>query len=259
MCLSEKLCFAILSVQMITFSFKLKTVANIGVATSQRSFLRGFMCEASSLTFDPMRYYLIFIAIVLSFVSSAQQGADRILMMNGKVINAQVLGQSTLGIRYNLYNKRGVFKEFEEATVDVFSVMDSLGNEKVWYFHDPQFGNDMTLSQMRSFIKGEQDARDGYKPFWTTLGGFVFGSGVTLLMETEVISFALPPLYAGAMVLPRIHITPGSVKDPRMNGSEDYAYGYSEVAKSRRVVRGLIAAFAGVAVGLTVNEFRQLN
>jgi hypothetical protein len=180
-------------------------------------------------------------------------------MMSGKTINGRVLGQSTLGIRYQLQKKNGTIKEYEEATLDVFSVTDSTGNERVWYYYDPEFGNDMSLMQMRSYIKGEQDARVGYKPFWATVGGFVFGAGVTIGMQTEIISFALPPAYAGAMALPRVHITPGSVSDPLMNGNPDYAYGYAQVGKSRRVIRSLLSTFAGIAVGLTVNEVRRNN
>ncbi len=203
-----------------------------------------------------MRYFVFAVFILVISTVHAQDNSDRILLMNGRVINARVLGQSTLGIRYQLLTRKNVLKEYEEATVDVFSVTDSLGKEQVWYFHDPKYGNDLTVSQMRSFIKGEQDARIGYKPFWTTVGGFVFGSATTLFFETELISFTLPPIYAGIMALPRVHVTPGSVRDLGMLGNDDYAYGYSQVGRSKRVLRGLLATFAGVAVGLTVNEFR---
>jgi len=166
-----------------------------------------------------------------------------------------VLGQSTLEVRYTEFGKRGQGRERQEPTSDVFSVTDSLGRERIWYFYDTIFGNDLTVDEMRWFIKGEQDARDGYKPTWYTVGGFLFGAGTTIAANLEVNAFFLPPIYAGAMMLPRVNVTRGSIRDPLMEGNDHYAYGYARVGKTKRVVRGLLSTFAGVAVGLAVRQF----
>jgi hypothetical protein len=198
-----------------------------------------------------MRSLLFFLALVPALQLAAQ---DRILLMSGHTIDAKVLGQSTLEIRYLDEKSSGRIVERREPTENVFSVTDSLGNERIWYFHDTIFGNDMTVQQMRWFIKGEQDARSGYKPIWPVVGGFVLGAGLTIGLNLEVNSLALPPLYAGIMALPRVHVTPGSITDPLMEGDEYYAYGYAKVGRGRRVVRSLISTFAGVAVGLAVRQ-----
>jgi hypothetical protein len=198
-----------------------------------------------------MRSLLFFLALVPALQLAAQ---DRILLMSGHTIDAKVLGQSTLEIRYLDEKRSGRIVERREPTENVFSVTDSLGNERIWYFHDTIFGNDMTVQQMRWFIKGEQDARSGYKPIWPVVGGFVLGAGLTIGLNLEVNSLALPPLYAGIMALPRVHVTPGSITDPLMEGDEFYAYGYAKVGRGRRVVRSLISTFAGVAVGLAVRQ-----
>jgi hypothetical protein len=198
-----------------------------------------------------MRSLLFFLALVPALQLAAQ---DRILLMSGHTIDAKVLGQSTLEIRYLDEKRSGRIVERREPTENVFSVTDSLGNERIWYFHDTIFGNDMTVQQMRWFIKGEQDARSGYKPIWPVVGGFVLGAGLTIGLNLEVNSLALPPLYAGIMALPRVHVTPGSITDPLMEGDEYYAYGYAKVGRGRRVVRSLISTFAGVAVGLAVRQ-----
>ncbi len=179
---------------------------------------------------------------------------DHILLMNGEIIDTRVLGQSTLEIRYLEFGKNGRTKERAEPTESVFSVTDSLGRERVWYFVDTVFGNDMSLDEMRCFIKGEQDARSGYKPRWAMWGGFAFGAGATIAANLEMNSLFLPPLYAATMILPRVHVTRGSLTDPTMEGNEDYAYGYSKVGKSKRVIRSLISTAAGVAVGLAVRQ-----
>ncbi len=197
------------------------------------------------------------ITLLLLFLSNAawsQSRADHVLLMNGQELDVNVIGQSTLEVRYMVATGRGL-KERSEPTTSVFSVTDTLGRERIWYFQDSLFGNDLTVEQMRWFIKGEQDARNGYKPFWPVLGGFVLGAGLTIGLDLEVNSLAVPPVYAGIMALPRVFITPGSIRDEHMVGNEFYAYGYSKVGRSRRVTRSLMSTAAGVIVGLAVRQW----
>ncbi len=203
-----------------------------------------------------MRFLLVPVLLSAALSSLAQEPfrPDHILLMNGEIIDTRVLGQSTLEVRYLEFGKNGSTKERAEPTESVFSVTDSVGRERIWYFVDTAFGNDLTVDEMRWFIKGEQDARKGHKPRWAVWGGFVFGAGVTIAANLEVNSFFLPPLYAGAMILPRVHVTKGSITDLTMEGNEHYAYGYAKVGKSKRVVRSLISTFAGVAAGLVVRQ-----
>lgn len=175
-------------------------------------------------------------------------------MMNGEIHEGRVLGQSTLEVRYLQLRKNGLLKERAEPTEEVFSVIDSLGVERVWYFHDTVFGNDLTTEQMRWFLNGERDARNGYKPIWPMVGAFATGAGLVIGLNWEMNGLFLPPIVAGAMALPRVHITRGSISNPLMEGDEYYATGYARVGRSKRVIRTLISTFAGVAVGLAVRQ-----
>ncbi len=181
-------------------------------------------------------------------------GQDKILLMNGEMVQAKVLGQSTLEVRYLETRKNGSVRERAEPTEGVFSVTDSLGHERIWYFHDTVFGNDLTIDQMRWFLKGEQDARAGYKPFWPMVGSFAVGAGLTIGLNLETNALFIPPVMGGIMSLPRVHVTPGSISDPLMDGDEYYATGYARVGRSKRVIRSLIAAAAGVVTGLAVRQ-----
>lgn len=198
-----------------------------------------------------LRALLFLLAIGAMCALPAQ---DRILMMNGEIHEGKVLGQSTLEVRYLQTTKRGKVKERAEPTEEVFSVIDSLGHERIWYFHDSVFGNDLTVEQMRWFLAGERDARHGYKPTWPMVGAFATGAGLVIGLNWEMNGLFVPPLVAGAMAFPRVHVTPGSISDPVMEGDEYYATGYARVARSKRVVRTLVSAFAGVAVGLAVRQ-----
>ena len=208
-----------------------------------RLFGKGYLWPPS------MRTFLFFILLL----ASDAYGQDRILLMNGQTIQARVLGQSTLEVRYQV-PKGARLIERSEPTESVFSVTDSLGEERVWYFMDTVFGNDYSVDQMRWLIKGEQDARSGYRPLWPMIGGFAVGAGAVIALDLEVMSLLLPPVYAGLMAMPRVHVTRGSITDPLMEGDPYYATGYAAVGRTKRVLRSLYATFAGVAVGLAVRQ-----
>lgn len=201
----------------------------------------------------PFRWFGWSLLVLWSVGMASAQRTDRILLMNGQTIEGRVLGQSTLEIRYLAETRKG-WLERAEPTEGVFSVTDTLGRERIWYFFDTVFGNDMTVDQMRWFIKGEQDARKGYRPLWPMIGGFVAGAGLTMALDLEVNGLLIPPLFAASMALPRVHVTRGSISDPLMEGDEHYAYGYAKVGRSKRVLRTLLTSALGVAVGIGVRQ-----
>ncbi|MCI1752436.1 MAG: hypothetical protein LKM36_06055 [Flavobacteriales bacterium] len=195
-------------------------------------------------------------SIILLFLFSGiahLHAQDKINLMNGQILEGKVLGQSTLEIRYQV-PKGARLVERTEPTEGVFSVTDSLGAERVWYFKDTMIGNDYTVPEMRWFINGERDARKGYRPVLPVLGGFVVGAGLTMGLGLDVNSLLLPPVYAGLMAWPRVYVTQGSITDPNMEGDPVYATGYSAVGRSKRVVNSLLSTAVGVAVGLAVNH-----
>ncbi len=173
--------------------------------------------------------------------------------MNGQILEGRVLGQSTLEVRYQV-RKGDHLIDRTEPTESVFSVTDSLGREKVWYFMDTVFGNDLPVQEMRYYIKGERDARKGYKPWVPMAGGFALGAGLVMALDLEVNSLFIPPAYAGLMAWPRVNVTRGSITDPTMEGNPSYAMGYSVAARPKRVIHSLIASALGVGVGLFVRQ-----
>lgn len=197
-----------------------------------------------------MRFQLLVLCLTALSCAHAQ---DRINLMNGQVIEGRVIGQSSLEVRYLVQRKNGPV-ERTEPTSSVFSVSDSLGHERVWYFMDTLFGNDYTVAQMRWFINGERDARKGYRPWGPVLGGFALGAGLTMALDLEVNSLVIPPVYAGLMALPRVYVTLGSISDPNMEGDPIYATGYSAVGRPKRVVNSLLSTALGVAVGFGLNQ-----
>lgn len=195
---------------------------------------------------------LLLLAILGLFLGCAH-AQDKINLMNGQVLEGRVLGQSSLEVRY-LVPKKNKWVERAEPTSSVFSVTDSLGHEKVWYFMDTLFGNEYSVQEMRWFIQGERDARRGYRPWGPVIGGFILGSGLTMALDLEVNSLLLPPLYAGLMAWPRVYVTRGSISDPNMEGDPIYATGYSAVGRPKRVLNSLLSTALGVGVGIAMNK-----
>lgn len=196
---------------------------------------------------------LLFSLLALLLGLAHANGQDRINLMNGQVLEGKVVGQSSLEIRY-LVPKKSRLVERSEPTSSVFSVTDSLGREKVWYFMDTLFGNDYSVAEMRWFINGERDARNGYKPWGPMIGGFVLGAGLTMALDLEVNSLLIPPVYAGLMAWPRVYVTRGSISDPNMEGDPIYATGYSAVGRPKRVLRSLLSTAVGVGTGMLMNK-----
>ncbi len=229
----------------------------MGALWKARKYTLGVPAAPSYLWPHCMRSLAFLLSVAFGWAACAQSPfrPDRILLMNGEIIETKVLGQSTLEIRYLEFPRKGVAKERSEPTENVFSVTDSLGRERIWYFHDTVFGNELTVQEMRWFIKGEQDARAAYRPRIATWGGFVFGAGASIAANLEVNALFLPPVYAAAMILPRVHVTRGSLSDPYLEGEPNYAYGYAKVGRTKRVVRSLLSTAAGIAVGVGVRQF----
>lgn len=197
-----------------------------------------------------MRTATFLTAIMLALFSAAQ---DKINLMNGQILEGRVLGQSTLEIRYQVRKGERLI-ERTEPTESVFSVTDSLGRERIWYFMDTVFGNELTIPQMRWYMEGERDARKGYKPLVPMLLGFVAGAAPVLALDLEVNSLLIPPVYAGLMAWPRVNVTRGSIRDPSMEGDPNYAMGYAAAGRPKRVLKCLASSFIGVGVGLAIRQ-----
>jgi hypothetical protein len=191
--------------------------------------------------------------LLLLLLPMGMVAQDRINLMNGQIVEAKVLGQSSLEVRYQVRKKDRLI-ERTEPTDGVFSVTDSLGHEKVWYFMDSVFGNELTIPQMRRYLVGERDARAGYRPLVPMLGGFLLGAGAVMALDLEVNSLILPPAYAALMAWPRVNVTRGSIRDPGNEGDPYYAMGYSASARPKRVVRCLLSTTLGVGVGLAIRQ-----
>src|SRR5437764_13044557 len=99
-----------------------------------------------------MRSFLIIPLVVLSLGLKAQ---DKILLMNGQVLQVKNLALNGYKIAYRTIDKNKLKKI---DTDRVFSIQYADGTEKVVFTPNPADSLDYTVPQMRMFVKGEQDA-----------------------------------------------------------------------------------------------------
>lgn len=192
--------------------------------------------------------------VLLAAYAAGLSAQDKISLMNGQELTGKVIAQSTLEIRY-LVPRKNRSVERSIPTTSVFSVTDSVGRERMWYFQDTIFGNTYSIPEMRWYIKGERDARDGYRPLGPMIGGFVLGAGAVIALDLETSALAIPPIYGGIMAWPRVYVTRGSISDPHMEGDPIYATGYSAAGRPKRVFKSMLSSAIGVVVGLAVRRF----
>jgi hypothetical protein len=180
---------------------------------------------------------------------------DTVLFNNGKVISTRILDTNGSKITIEKPKSSG-HKKIELDKENVFSIRyGSNGKEIVEYIYDTLTSHDFTVDEARLFIAGEQDARRGYRPTWTSLIGFAFGATIGFEGGPGDFFFVFIPslAYTGVLSYPRIHIRHKSVTNLSNVKHDPYLYGYDNVARGRRTIRSLIWGCAGVIVGVALH------
>jgi hypothetical protein len=148
---------------------------------------------------------------------------------------------------YILYkNLKNKLKSIE--ITEVFAVIDSAGNETLIYKSDTSYKDAFTISEMRSFVQGQNDAIEKYKAPWTTIGGIAV-SGAAAVIVNPVYLIAVSGAYCtGVGVIP--------VREKKLNipaeflNNEPYILGYKKASKHKRIKNSIIGSAIGLAIGL---------
>lgn len=137
----------------------------------------------------------------------------------------------------------------------VFSVVDSLNNEKV-FFEPTTIGNVYyTVDQMRSFIKGEALARQNYKSVGPLLSGLITGAGsiyfFPMVLNVNVFFSPLLPA-ANSTVVGTFNYKESKVKKKYPEYSDDpfFVAGYREVVTQKRINNTIKGGLIGLGAGI---------
>jgi hypothetical protein len=192
--------------------------------------------------------------------SFSQSGTDTILFINGTTVITAVTEivkatDSTEGL-VSFVNPK---KTKKIKTVDsdrIFSITNSKG-ESLIYNYDTLDGNEMTVDEMRYFIRGQQDARKVIKGWGGMSANFLLslGAGATGSFLTPVVPFAV----AGLLGLPSVKTKKGSVSNPEYLSHDAYLEGYEREGKRKRKVKSLLGGTVGLVLGLGASIVLKAN
>lgn len=173
------------------------------------------------------------------------QQKDTIYLMNGHVVVEAVTDTSIGAVTVNDPEKIGakIHYEFDQ----LYCVKYANGTTNYYYEQDTLRRNWFTRDEMLLFIKGEQDARKGFKA-----RGALIGSGVAGLVGGLTGTLFGPIAPYGFMALsglPKVRIRHETVSNPNYIESDAYILGYERVARSKLRIKSLLGGTIGLAVG----------
>jgi hypothetical protein len=187
---------------------------------------------------------LVFVLFInISF--SQAQAQDTIFLMNGHVIAKKVF--DTTFSTVTILHPRNPNKKIHYETDQLYMVKFASGYKRYYYIQDPEIYNVFTRDEMWLFMKGEQDARKGFKARGSLITSIVLGFGLGLTG-----SFLGPIVPYGFMALtglPKVRIRHNTVSNPQYLESDAYILGYERVARQKRKSRAIIGGTIGLVLG----------
>lgn len=188
--------------------------------------------------------FLLFIGAL--FLNSSAQ--DTLLMMNGKSLPGKITDENAVYILIEVPKNSGKSKVFSFEKAEIFSFKKD-GKDSILYQMDPVFGEDLTQEEMRMFMYGQEDARNGHPMLYNQLGGFAIGLGTSLALDGGALPFLTPVLYSLTMQIPIVKVKESAIMDQRNTLSPYYLEGYNASARGKKFIQGFLSTMAGVFVG----------
>lgn len=192
---------------------------------------------------------------LLACAAAYPQGSgDRILLMTGKIIDGRVTGQDTQYIYYDYERSSGKVVTRKLDLERVFSITDSISNERLIYSMDTVIGNYFTVDEMRLYIKGEQDAMQYYDAYWAIWVGVPLTAGVGYVLSHNILVFAVPFLYVVGSSIPKYRLTEKRVSSTDLLTEPAYVLGYERTARGKRLFKSLASGLVGTAIGFAMGQ-----
>jgi hypothetical protein len=193
----------------------------------------------------------VFLFLVLCFfyqtVSSQTKVQDTIYLMNGQVVGEKVM-DTILGA-ITIINPKKTNKKIHYEWDQIFMVRYANGDKRYYYQQDSLLSNWFSRDEMWMYMKGENDARKGFKA-----KGAMIGAGIAGILGGMTGTFWGPVAPYGFMALsglPKIKIKHNTISNPAYVESDAYILGYERVARQRRKIKSVIGGTVGLIIGYT--------
>ncbi|MBL7920866.1 MAG: hypothetical protein JNJ40_11165 [Bacteroidia bacterium] len=190
--------------------------------------------------------FLFFVSCFLfQAISSQTNVQDTIYLMNGQVVGEKVI--DTLLGAVTIINPKKPSKKIHYEWDQLYMVRFANGDKRYYYTQDTTISNWFTREEMWMYMKGENDARRGFKA-----RGSLIGAGIAGIIGGMSGTFWGPIAPYGYMALsgiPKVRIRHNTISNPAYVESDAYILGYERVARQRRKIKSVIGGTVGLAIG----------
>jgi hypothetical protein len=190
-----------------------------------------------------------FLLLVFYFLSqsafSQAKVQDTIYLMNGRVVGEKVI--DTLLGAVTIVNPKKPSKKIHYEWDQLFMVRFANGDKRYYYKQDSLLSNWFSRDEMWMYMKGENDARKGFKARGCLIGACVAGiaGGLTGTFWAPIAPYGFMALSG----LPKIRIRHSTISNPTYVESDAYILGYERVARQRRRIKSVIGGTIGLGIG----------
>lgn len=187
---------------------------------------------------------LVFYFLFQSAFSQAKV-QDTIYLMNGRVVGEKVI--DTLLGAVTIINPKKPNKKIHYEWDQLFMVRYANGDKRYYYKQDSLLSNWFTRDEMWMYMKGENDARKGFKARGCLIGSFFAGvaGGLTGTFYGPVLPYGFMALSG----IPKVRIRHNTISNPTYVESDAYILGYERVARQRRKIKSVIGGTIGLGIG----------
>lgn len=170
---------------------------------------------------------------------------DTIFLMNGNVVGQRVVDTTFSTI--TIFNPKKPLQRIHFEPDQLYMVKFANGYKRFYYYQDSSINNWFTRAEMWMYMKGETDARKGFKARGALITGGVFGllGGMTGTIWGPIAPYSFMALSG----ITKIRIRHNTVSNPRYIESDAYILGYERVARQKRKIKSLIGGTVGLALG----------
>jgi hypothetical protein len=190
-------------------------------------------------------FLLLFSLFFKHLLYSQTPAQDTIYLMNGHVVGEKVV-DTILGA-VTIMDPKKPSKKIHYELNQLYLVSYANGDKRYYYTQDTATGNWFTREEMWMYMKGENDARKGFKA-----RGALIGAGIAGILGGMTGSFFGPIAPYGYMALsgiPKVKIRHESISNPTYIDSDAYILGYERVARRKRKINSVIGGTIGLAIG----------
>lgn len=188
------------------------------------------------------------LTILLAFIATiglSQNNKDTILLIDGNTIITTVVDTAAGYINYKHSKRADKIKKVNRD--QVFSITDSTGEQLIYVF-DTAIWNDLSINEMRYYIRGKQDAVNSRKGNGALAINFILSTGACI--TGNFFSPIIPFITAGILGRLKVKIKEGVVSDPEYLTQDSYLMGFEHEARRKRKIRSLLGGTVGMVVGL---------